>query len=83
MRLLRALRAIWHYKVSTWLQKASNWHLCRAEAIHADIRLRRMTTERCCHDGNTFSPASRVLLASLVGLAICCVWIWFTARAGR
>lgn len=88
MRLFRALRAIWHYKVSTLLQKASNWHLCRAEAIHADIRLRRLgagahTDQEANFPLASAHNASRVLLASLVGLAICCAWIWFTARAGR
>lgn len=79
MRLFRALSCIWHYKVSTWLQKASSWHLCRAEAIHADIKLRRM----CEHRANLpdSANASRVLLASIVGLAICCAWVWVTARA--
>lgn len=80
MSLMRAITCVLHYKVSTWLQKASNWHLCRAEAIHADIRLRRM----CNHSprGSGFE-AGRVLLASIVGLAVCFAWIWFAARAGR
>ena len=29
------------------------------------------------------SFAAQVLLGSIVGLAICAIWIWFVARAGR
>jgi len=28
-------------------------------------------------------PAEHILLGSIVGLAICAVWIWISARAGR
>ncbi len=28
-------------------------------------------------------PAERMLLGSTVGLTICAVWIWISARAGR
>ncbi|WP_144223628.1 hypothetical protein [Mesorhizobium amorphae] len=80
MRLLRALRCMAHFRVSHFLLLASEWHFGRAEAILADIRMRRTL------DGSRVAPsnhAGRVLLASIVGLAICISWIWFTARAGR
>jgi hypothetical protein len=28
-------------------------------------------------------PAERMLLGSIVGFAICVMWIWISARAGR
>lgn len=28
-------------------------------------------------------PAEQILLGSIVGLAICALWIWFAGRAGR
>lgn len=82
MRLFRSLRALAHFKISGWLQTVSDRHFDRGEAIMADIRLRHMVAPESVPSPAHFN-AGRVLLASIVGLAICCAWIWFAARACR
>lgn len=47
--------------------------------VAAEAELRRMGRPRL--DRGTF--AGQVLLGALAGLAICTVWIWIGARAGR
>ena len=67
MRLIRALLALALLKVGYWL-------LDRADGLRP----------RYGHDGHTsYRPVGRMLLGSIVGLAICTLWIWISARAGR
>jgi hypothetical protein len=34
-------------------------------------------------DRHPLRPVDRMLLGSIVGVAICTLWIWISARAGR
>lgn len=73
MRLIRSLAAL-------GLLKAGYWMLERADGLRP----------RCCHDDNISKVCAsriyhrsveRMLLASLVGMFIAGLWIWFAARA--
>jgi hypothetical protein len=61
-------------------------HERRAGALLAEIRLRRMVTNASDSEpfhNRTVSSAGRVLLASIVGMAIASLWLWIAVRAGR
>ncbi|MHA6687023.1 hypothetical protein [Mesorhizobium sp. A556] len=67
MRLIRSLTAL-------ALLKAGFWLLDRAGGLLADKPGPFATRYR---------PVERMLLGSIIGLAICTLWIWISARAGR
>ncbi|RWO95096.1 hypothetical protein [Mesorhizobium sp.] len=78
MRLLNAMLCRTHFALA-------NWHERRASALLAEIRLRRLVA-----DSSNFSKepqfrdnAGRVLLGSIVGMAIAGLWLWISASAGR
>lgn len=78
MRLIRSIHALYHSALASWHYAASERHGTRADAILADIRLRRLAGS-----ARTADAAGRVLLASIVGLFIAGLWFWICARAGR
>ena len=65
MRLIRALAAL-------ALLKAGYWMIDRADGLRAD---------KSGFSATRYHPAEAILLSSLVGLAICFVWIAATWRA--
>ena len=72
MRLIRSLLAL-------ALLAAGNWLLDRAEGL-------LVAGPRPTRNGsgdNPLRPVELMLLGSIVGLAICTLWIWISARAGR
>jgi hypothetical protein len=71
MRLIRSLLALVLMRVGFAALDAAYWLRWRP----AD-RLPGPTATR-------YSPVEQVLLGSIVSLAICALWIWFSARAGR
>ncbi|TPM25683.1 hypothetical protein [Mesorhizobium sp. B2-3-4] len=81
MRLLRALLAVYHSQRALWHHAAYARHANQADALLAEIRIRRLTGASGDHP--QMAPAGRVLLASLVGLFIAGLWIWISLRAGQ
>ncbi|MER9691958.1 hypothetical protein NKJ16_08470 [Mesorhizobium sp. M0179] len=78
MRLLIATLCFAHFALASW-------HDRRGSALLAEIRLRRMAA-----DSSNFSKApqfrenaGRLLLASIIGVAIAGLWMWISAEAGR
>jgi hypothetical protein len=67
MRLIRLILALALLKVGFWL-------LDRADGLRAEKPGLTVTRYR---------PVDLMLLGSIAGLAICTVWIWIVARAGR
>ncbi|MET3661808.1 hypothetical protein [Aquamicrobium ahrensii] len=54
-----------------------------SKIIHLLIDLMGILLPAECPRRAGFRPAELMLLGSLVGLSICLLWIWISARAGR
>lgn len=80
MRLGRALLALYHARRALRHQRLADAHGARVDAL---LRRSRRPAERYCHHGNTIKhdPVGLILLASIVGLAICALWLGVTWRA--
>lgn len=79
MRLIRLYLAIALLRTSRLLMEAGG-RIVEAEAL-ARGPLPEPTEPGQRPAGCSF--AGRMLLGSIVGLAICAIWIWIVARAGR
>lgn len=79
MRLLRALLALYHARRASRLQRLADAHGAKADALLDLARSRRQSDVGAARG---LHPVALILLASIVGLAICGVWIWISARAG-
>ncbi|TPK42653.1 MULTISPECIES: hypothetical protein [unclassified Mesorhizobium] len=78
MRLAIALLCRAHFGLACW-------HERRARDLLAEIRLRRMVADssNLSKEPQFRENAGRVLLASIVGMAIAGIWLWISARASR
>ena len=72
MRLIRSLFALALLKAGFWLLDAAFW-----------LRWQGVDKQAAVLPKGPLRPVERMLLGSIVGLAICTVWIWISARAGR
>ncbi len=85
MRLIRPLTAVALLKVGQWmLDRADGLRPARAAPVFGAPFARGPLPEPAEKDqpaGCSF--AAQILLGSIVGLAICTIWIWIVARAGR
>lgn len=92
-RLLLSTKARWHFHRANSLYWSASAMFDEAKA-HADKSISNMLAAKALARGPLPEPAEtdqpagcsfagRMLLGSIVGLAITFLWVWISARAGR
>ncbi|AWC25480.1 hypothetical protein CO731_04977 [Aminobacter sp. MSH1] len=82
MRLLRALRAVFHAWMALQVGRWAEWHDDRASEALARVRQGLRASESIQHSGHSsaMSAADLFLLASIVGVGIAGVWVGIVWR---
>lgn len=83
MRLLRALRALFHAWMALQVGRWADWHDDRASKALARVRQGLCRPESLTNSSNSsaLSSADLFLLASIVGVGIAGVWLGIVWRA--
>ncbi|MBB4653282.1 hypothetical protein GGQ99_005067 [Aminobacter niigataensis] len=82
MRLLRALRAVFHAWMALQVGRWAEWHDDRASEAMARVRQGLRPPELFAHRANSsLSAADLFLLASIVGVGVAGVWVGMVWRA--
>jgi hypothetical protein len=75
MRLIRSLTALVLLKAGFWLLDRAEGLLAAGPAATRGTNLGFEKTQ--------VRPVEQMLIGSIIGLAICTLWIWLSVRAGR
>lgn len=86
MRMIRALRALYHSSRALRLQRLADAHGSKAQALLGRTTLNNSKNVESCGitpevDEVAPHPAERVLLASIVGLGLAGIWLGILWRA--